>query len=63
MDLNSNRSKGINAYIAPINHWNGEIDTSRAVYPSPKPGQEQNAYKGKFFQGSVDETKLSDGWW
>lgn len=63
MILNSNRGRGINAYIAPVISYTGEIDTSRAVYPKPKPGQENDANRSKFFQGEVDESNLADGWW
>lgn len=63
IDLCSNRSKGINGYIAPVSSYSGEIHNDRAMYPIPKPGQEQASYKGKFFKGEVDESKLPDGWY
>lgn len=63
MDLNSNRSKGINAFIAPVKSYSGEVEMDRIIYPSPKPGQENAAHRGKFFKGEVDESKLPDGWY
>jgi len=63
MDLNSNRGKGINAYIAPITPYSGKIETDRATYPKPNPGQETLAHRSKFFEGTVDESKLPNGWY
>jgi len=63
MDLDSNRGKGINAYIAPVTAHTGKIETGRATYPKPKPGQEAAAHQSKFFKGTVDESKLPDGWY
>jgi hypothetical protein len=62
VELASNRSKGQNAYVAPLD-FKGSPDLSRAVFPKPQKGQEQNSYKGKFFTGEVDESKLADGWY
>jgi hypothetical protein len=63
MDLDSNRGKGINAYIAPITPYSGKIEADRATYPKPKPGQEDLAHRRKFWKGTVDESKLPDGWY
>lgn len=63
MKLSSNRSKNINAYCAPVVVYSGEIQTQLAIYPTPDPGQEDLAHRKKFHTGTVDESKLKDGWY
>ena len=63
MELNSNRSKGQNAYICPVVPFSGHKDTDVAIYPKPLPGHEDAALKGKFFKGEVDKSTLKDRWY
>lgn len=63
IDLNSNRSKGHNAYICPVVRFSGHKDMDRIRYPKPKPGQEAKAHQRKYFEGEVDISDFSDGWY
>lgn len=63
IDLNSNRGKGQNAYICPIVRYSGHKDMGRAKFSKPKPGQEEKARKKKYFEGYVDISGFSDGWY
>jgi hypothetical protein len=63
IDLSSNRSKGQNAYICPVVRYSGAKDMDRVKYPKPKAGQESNAHQRKYFEGEVDISDFSDGWY
>lgn len=63
IDLASNRSKGQNAYICPVIRYSGRKELDRSRFPKPKPGQEDAAYRGKFFQGEVIISNLPNSWY
>jgi hypothetical protein len=62
LELETYRSKGINAYLAPVPVGaNGKADTNRAMFGSPLPGQEDKAHRSKRHTVRVRIDNLPDG--
>jgi hypothetical protein len=63
MEFQSNRSKGLNAYIAPVKP-NGEGDLLKANYGQPKTDADKaKAHRSKRHTVVVDQSTLSDGFY
>ena len=63
VEFESYRSKGLNAYIAPIKA-NGEADLNQANYGKPKTEADQaKAHRHKRHTVVVDESQLADGYY
>lgn len=57
--LETYRSKGLNAYLAPVE--NGKANTVKAIYGKPVEGQKDKAHKSKRHTVEIDISKLADG--
>jgi hypothetical protein len=62
IQLSTHRSKGVNAYIAPIDE-SGSIEISRATYPKFEGEEAQKNYRNKFATGQVEMAKLTPGFY
>ncbi|KAM3093199.1 hypothetical protein ACKFKF_29690 [Phormidesmis sp. 146-12] len=63
MELTSNRSKGLNAYLAPIKP-DGKADLTLAMYGTPKTdADEDKAHRSKRHTVVIDEATLADGYY